>query len=64
MTYRALKPKANVSPLAVLATAADEPDYGHDIGLYEDNEVEAGKGHYRARKNIWFRPTAIWRQKI
>ena len=44
MTYRALKPKANVSPLAVLATAADEPDYGHDIGLYEDNEVEAGKG--------------------
>ncbi|MBK9500522.1 MAG: hypothetical protein IPO06_14320 [Leptospiraceae bacterium] len=28
-----------------MATAADEPDYGHDIfGLNEDNEVEAGKG--------------------
>lgn len=44
LNFRTLKVKSSVSPLAVLATAADEPDYGHDIGLYEDNEIEAGKG--------------------
>lgn len=26
-----------VAPVAVLATAADEPDYGHDINLFSDN---------------------------
>ncbi len=26
-----------VAPLAVLASAADEPDYGHDINLFSDN---------------------------
>lgn len=26
-----------VSPVAVLASAADEPDYGHDINLFSDN---------------------------
>ncbi|MDM8349405.1 phospholipase [Pseudomonas sp. sp1636] len=31
-----------VAPLAVLATAADEPDYGHDINLFSDNPGEAG----------------------
>ena len=44
MVYKTLKVKSNVSPLSVLATAADEPDYGHDIGLYTDSEVEPGKG--------------------
>ncbi len=29
--------------LAVLATAADEPDYGHDINLFSDNPGEAGQ---------------------
>lgn len=31
-----------VAPLAVLASAADEPDYGHDINLFSDNPGEAG----------------------
>ncbi len=53
MTYRALKLKANVSPLAVLATAADEPDYGHDIGLYEDSEIEPGKGNITEHGKIY-----------
>ncbi|TDF77682.1 phospholipase [Pseudomonas sp. H9] len=29
-----------VAPLAVLASAADEPDYGHDINLFSDNAGE------------------------
>ncbi|WP_166220385.1 phospholipase [Pseudomonas atagonensis] len=29
-----------VAPLAVLASAADEPDYGHDINLFGDNPGE------------------------
>jgi hypothetical protein len=32
----------NVAPLAVLASAADEPDYGHDINLFSDNPGEVG----------------------
>lgn len=31
-----------VAPLAVLASAADEPDYGHDINLFSDNPGEVG----------------------
>ncbi|VVP53641.1 phospholipase [Pseudomonas fluorescens] len=31
-----------VTPLAVLASAADEPDYGHDINLFSDNPGEVG----------------------
>ncbi|MBM5459866.1 phospholipase [Pseudomonas sp. P66] len=31
---------AKVSPIAVLATAADEPDYGHDINLFSDNKSD------------------------
>ncbi|MDR6918851.1 hypothetical protein J2X66_005756 [Pseudomonas sp. 3296] len=31
-----------VSPLAVLASAAEEPDYGHDINLFNDNPGEVG----------------------
>ena len=30
----------HVAPLAVLASAADEPDYGHDINLFSDNPGE------------------------
>ena len=32
----------HVAPLAVLASAADEPDYGHDINLFSDNPGEVG----------------------
>lgn len=31
-----------VSPLAVLYTANDEPDYGFDLGLFEDNNTPQG----------------------
>ncbi|WP_435034712.1 phospholipase [Pseudomonas neuropathica] len=31
-----------VAPLAVLASAADEPDYGHDINLFSDNPGRVG----------------------
>lgn len=32
-----------VAPLDVIATATDEPDYGMDIGLWEDNGTAYGK---------------------
>lgn len=32
-----------VAPLDVLCTANDEPDYGFDLGLFEDNGTEYGK---------------------
>ncbi|NDE61794.1 MAG: phospholipase, partial [Cyclobacteriaceae bacterium] len=43
LKFRTLKPGSSVSPLAVLATASDEPDYGHDIGLFEDVDTDYGK---------------------
>ncbi|MFG6489438.1 hypothetical protein ACG04R_22360 [Roseateles sp. BYS78W] len=35
--FVALQPGEAVAPLAVLATACDEPDYGHDLNLFDDN---------------------------
>jgi hypothetical protein len=35
--FVALKPGEPVAPLAVLASACDEPDYGHDLNLFDDN---------------------------
>ncbi|MCE9499629.1 MAG: phospholipase, partial [Leptospira sp.] len=43
LNFRTLKLNSQVSPVAVLATASDEPDYGHDIGLFTDNGTEYGK---------------------
>lgn len=31
-----------LSPLAITSTAADEPDYGHDINLFSDNPGKVG----------------------
>lgn len=42
-TYVLLNEGDMVSPLSVLVTANDEPDYGFDLGLYEDNNTEYGK---------------------
>lgn len=42
-TFIALKPGDQVAPLAVVATASDEPDYGLDINLWEDSPSEWGK---------------------
>lgn len=33
----------SVQPIDIIATASDEPDYGIDIGLFEDNESDYGK---------------------
>ncbi|HSX70680.1 MAG TPA: phospholipase, partial [Pseudomonas sp.] len=41
--YLALKNGEQVSALQVLASAADEPDYGHDINLFSDNPGAAGQ---------------------
>jgi hypothetical protein len=38
-----LFPKDLLSPLEILATASDEPDYGMDINLWEDNPSWFGK---------------------
>lgn len=35
--FVALSPGEAVAPLAVLASACDEPDYGHDLKLFDDN---------------------------
>jgi hypothetical protein len=42
-TYLSLFPGETVSVLDVLGTAADEPDLGIDIGLFEDSNTEQGK---------------------
>ena len=46
-SYRfvALRAGAPVAPLAVLASAADEPDYGMDINLWSDSPSEWGKAY-------------------
>lgn len=35
--FVALQPGEPVTPLTVLASACDEPDYGHDLNLFDDN---------------------------
>ncbi len=35
--FVALQPGEAVAPLAVLTSACDEPDYGHDLHLFDDN---------------------------
>lgn len=37
-----VQPGESVPALAVVASAADEPDYGHDINLFSDNPGEVG----------------------
>jgi hypothetical protein len=43
--YVALAEGEAVSPLAVVATASDEPDYGLDIGVWEDNDTAHGRAY-------------------
>lgn len=42
-TYVWIKEGEDVAPFDVLVTASDEPDYGFDLGLFEDNNTEYGK---------------------
>lgn len=41
--YVALKPGDKISPLEVVSTASDEPDYGLDINCWSDSASEWGK---------------------
>jgi len=41
--FAALREGEQVSPIEVAATASDEPDYGLDIGLWEDNGTPQGR---------------------
>ena len=41
--FTAIKENEKVMALDVMATATDEPDYGMDIGLFEDNQSTFGK---------------------
>ena len=43
--FVALRPGQPVSPLAVVATATQEPDFGLDINLFEDSPSEWGKAY-------------------
>lgn len=43
--FVALKPGEQVAPLSVVASAADEPDYGLDINLWSDSPSEWGKAY-------------------
>jgi hypothetical protein len=43
LSFFALQPGDGIAPLAVLATASDEPDLGLDIGLFEDSPTPWGK---------------------
>ncbi len=38
-----VRPGEQLHPLDVLVTANDEPDYGFDIGLFEDNQTAHGR---------------------
>lgn len=40
--YMCLESGQKVTALSVVATAADEPDYGLDMGIWEDNATAAG----------------------
>jgi hypothetical protein len=42
-TYTWLMEGEEVFPFDVLVTASDEPDYGFDLGLFEDNNTDYGK---------------------
>lgn len=41
--FKKIQVGAKVTPIQVLSTAIDEPDYGMDVGLFEDNDTEVGK---------------------
>jgi len=41
--FTGLKEGEAVSPLDIVTTASDEPDFGLDIGLFEDNGTDFGK---------------------
>jgi len=43
LSLQALKEGDTVAPIDVIVTANDEPDHGHDIGLFTDSGTDYGK---------------------
>lgn len=43
LAYAKIQVNDMVSPISVIASAADEPDYGHDLRLYTDSDSDYGK---------------------
>ena len=48
-----------VSPFCVLCTANDEPDYGFDLGLFEDNNTPFG-AKYGLEFSLWRSQSGVW----
>lgn len=54
--FVALQPGEPVAPLAVLASACDEPDYGHDLNLFDDNPRSPSEPSYGFGKQPFGNP--------
>lgn len=54
--FVALQPGEAVAPLAVLASACDEPDYGHDLNLFDDNPGSPANPSYGFGKQPFGNP--------
>ncbi len=57
--FLALSNGDTIQVLDVVASASDEPDYGMDLGLYEDNGTDYGK-LYGFGIQSWGNPTLIY----
>jgi hypothetical protein len=55
-TFVALRPGERVAVLEVLASATDEPDYGLDVGLFEDNGSAWGRLYGLGRQPFGYNP--------
>ena len=54
--FMALQPGEAVTPLAVLASSCDEPDYGHDLNLFDDNPGSPANPSYGFGKQPFGNP--------
>ncbi|OAI49967.1 hypothetical protein AYO45_02100, partial [Gammaproteobacteria bacterium SCGC AG-212-F23] len=63
LPLKKINPSDKVSPLQIIATAADEPDYGMDINLWEDNNTWFGM-LYRLGKQPYGNSTVIFSSQI
>lgn len=54
--FVALQAGEAVAPLAVLASACDEPDYGHDLNLFDDNPGSPAQPAYGFDKQPFGNP--------
>jgi hypothetical protein len=54
--FAALQPGEAITPLSVLASACDEPDYGHDLNLFDDNPGSPANPSYGFGKQPFGNP--------